>query len=37
LSDTAARGQIWCDRHGRDHPIDDFVQVGASLIKWRPT
>lgn len=37
LSDTAARGQVWLERHGRDYPIDDFVQVGASLVKWRPS
>lgn len=37
LGDTAARGQVWLERHGRDFPIDDFVQVGASLMKWRPS
>ena len=37
LSNDAARGQVWCDRNGGYEFIQDFVEIGVPLRKWRGT
>jgi len=37
LSGDAARGQSWLQRGREPVAIDEFVVVGPSLLKWRPT
>jgi hypothetical protein len=34
LSDNAARGQIWIERTRSPLPIDSFVTIGPTLMKW---
>jgi len=34
LSNNAARGQIWIERTRSPLPIDSFVTVGPTLMKW---
>ena len=37
LSDDAARGQVWFNRNGPYEFIQDFVEVGVPIRKWRGT
>ena len=37
LSNDAARGQIWCNRNEPYEFIQDFVEIGVPIRKWRGT
>ena len=37
LSNDAARGQVWCNRNESYEFIQDFVEIGAPIRKWRGT
>ena len=37
LTRDGARGQIWMSRTDGPHPVDQFVEVGTSIRKWRPS
>lgn len=35
LSEDAARGQVWLSRAGTQTFIDEFIEVGAPLRRWK--
>ena len=37
LSNDAARGQVWCNRNEPYEFIQDFVEIGVPIRKWRGT